>query len=116
MFTVFIGENIADGGGINQSFRAYKRWLSEQTDPQVLENEKLPHLNLTSTQLFFLNFGQVWCGDMRREASKNKLKTAVHSPGKFRVIGTLTNFDEFSNEFNCKRGSKMNPEKKCKIW
>ncbi|CAO1428955.1 unnamed protein product [Diamesa tonsa] len=110
------GENIADGGGINQSFRAYKRWLSEQTDPQVLENEKLPHLNLTSTQLFFLNFGQVWCGDMRREASKNKLKTAVHSPGKFRVIGTLTNFDEFSNEFNCKRGSKMNPEKKCKIW
>ncbi|KAG5674892.1 hypothetical protein PVAND_004837 [Polypedilum vanderplanki] len=109
------GENIADGGGINQSFRAYKRWLKSQPK-EVLENETLPELNLTSTQLFFLNFGQVWCGDIRTEAHKNKMKIAVHSPSRFRVLGTLSNFEEFSKEFNCPKGSPMNPEKKCKVW
>lgn len=94
---------------------AYKKWLNSQ-DPETLKQETLPSLNLTNTQLFFLNFAQVWCGDIRREASKNKLKTAVHSPGRFRVIGTVTNFDEFSKEFNCAVGSPMNPKKKCKVW
>lgn len=78
------GENIADGGGLNQAYRTYLRWLNNQTDPKVLENEVFPELNLTSKQLFFLNFGQVWCGEIREEANKNKMKTAVHSPGKFR--------------------------------
>jgi predicted metalloendopeptidase len=110
------GENIADGGGINQSYRAYKRWLEAQTDPKVLKNEVLPELNLTMKQLFFLNFGQVWCGEIRTEANKNKMKTAVHSPGRFRVIGALSNFEDFSKEFNCPVGSPMNPKAKCKVW
>lgn len=110
------GENIADNGGIKQSYNAYKKWLEQQTDPEVLANELLPGLNATSTQLFFLNFAQVWCGAMRPEASRNKLKTAVHSPGKFRVIGTLSNSDEFAKEYNCLPGTPMNPIKKCKVW
>jgi len=111
--------------------------LNNQRDPKVLENEVFPELNLTSKQLFFLNFGQVWCGDIREEANKNKMKTAVHSPGRFRyvediifnfrvlikcctfnfrVIGALSNFDEFSKEFNCPINSPMNPQNKCKVW
>lgn len=112
-----IGENIADGGGIHQAFLAYKRWLTNQKDPKILENETLPELNLTNTQLFFLNFGQVWCGDIRREANKNKMMTSVqHSPARFRVLGALSNFEEFSKAFNCPVGSKMNPIHKCKVW
>lgn len=110
------GENIADGGGINQAYRAYTRWLDSQSNPHVLENEVLPGLNLTMKQLFFLNFGQVWCGEIRREANKNKMKTAVHSPGRFRVIGALSNFEDFSKEFHCPLGSPMNPKVKCKVW
>ncbi|CRK89031.1 CLUMA_CG002556, isoform A [Clunio marinus] len=106
------GENIADGGGINQAYRAYKRWLNTRDNMKTIDNEILPELNLTMTQLFFLNFGQVWCGEIRREANKNKMKTAVHSPGRFRVIGTLSNFGEFSKEFNCPLGSPMNPKTK----
>lgn len=110
------GENIADNGGIKQAFRSYQKWINQQQDPEVLDNERLPGLNATGLQLFFLNFAQVWCGAMRPEASRNKLKTAVHSPGKFRVIGTLSNMPDFARVYNCPVGSQMNPLKKCSVW
>ncbi|XP_011548063.3 neprilysin-4 [Plutella xylostella] len=106
------GENIADNGGVKQAFRAYLRWLERHG----AEGETLPGVNHTHTQLFFLNFAQVWCGAMRPEAMRNKLKTAVHSPGRFRVIGTLSNSYDFAREFNCPVGSPMNPEEKNSVW
>ncbi|XP_001979401.2 neprilysin-4 isoform X1 [Drosophila erecta] len=108
------GENIADNGGLRQAFHAYQRWLKEH--PREVPDEILPGLNMTGPQLFFLNFGQVWCGAMRPEAIRNKLNTAIHSPGRFRVIGTLSNSVDFAREFNCPLGSPMNPEKKCSVW
>ncbi|XP_024086254.1 uncharacterized protein LOC106668396 [Cimex lectularius] len=106
------GENIADNGGIKQAFWAYQKWLEKHGD----SNEKLPGMNYTAGQLFFMNFAQIWCGATRPAASRNKLKTAVHSPGKFRVIGTLSNNEDFAKEFNCPLGSPMNPKKKCSVW
>uniref|UniRef100_A0A1B6D4L9 Endothelin-converting enzyme 1 n=1 Tax=Clastoptera arizonana TaxID=38151 RepID=A0A1B6D4L9_9HEMI len=106
------GENIADNGGIKEAFRAYQHWLQRNNNV----DETLPGLNATGLQLFYLNFAQVWCGSARPEATRNKLKTAVHSPGKFRVIGTLTNSKDFSEVFNCPVGSPMNPTKKCSVW
>jgi neprilysin len=88
----------------------------QQNDHEIMQNEILPELNMTPKQLFFLNFAQVWCGDIRREAHENKMKIAVHSPGRFRVIGALSNFEEFSKAFNCPAGSSMNPKIKCKVW
>ncbi|XP_014211901.1 neprilysin-4-like isoform X2 [Copidosoma floridanum] len=106
------GENIADNGAIKQAFKAYEKWMSENEDA----NESLPGMEATGRQLFFLNFAQVWCGSMRPEAMRNKLKTAVHSPGRYRVIGTLSNFEDFAKVFNCPLGSPMNPVKKCLVW
>lgn len=40
----------------------------------------------------------------------------VHAPGNVRVIGTLSNLQQFSKAFQCAPGSKMNPEKKCRVW
>lgn len=108
------GENIADNGGIKQAFRAYEKWLLEH--PENIRYETLPGLNATHLELFFLNFAQVWCGAMRPEATRNKLKTAVHSPGKFRVIGTLSNSEDFIKVYKCPRGSPMNPVAKCGVW
>lgn len=111
------GENIADNGGIKQAFRAYKQWLSvNEGNEEVMRKEVLDGVNATNTQLFFLNFAQVWCGAMRPEAMRNKLKTAVHSPGRFRVIGTLSNSEDFAKEYKCALGSPMNPEHKCSVW
>lgn len=86
--TITQGENIADNGGIKQAFRAYEKWLRDHCQStECLEQEHMTGLNVTNKQLFFINFAQVWCGAMRPEATKNKMKTAVHSPGRFRVIG-----------------------------
>ncbi|XP_065371462.1 neprilysin-4 [Calliphora vicina] len=108
------GENIADNGGIRQAFHAYKKWLKE--NPEEAVDERLPGINMTGEQLFFLNFGQVWCGAMRPEAVRNKLNTAIHSPGRYRVIGTLSNSVDFAKQFNCPLGSPMNPMHKCSVW
>ncbi|XP_031625441.1 neprilysin-4-like [Contarinia nasturtii] len=111
------GENIADNGGIKQAYRAYEKWLKNHCQTtECINQEHLEGLNVTHKQLFFLNFAQVWCGAMRPEATKNKMKTAVHSPARYRVIGTLSNSKEFSDAFGCSTASAMNPPKKCSVW
>ncbi|CAD7084708.1 unnamed protein product [Hermetia illucens] len=107
-----VNENIADNGGIRQSFQAYKAWFAKHPD----EQETLPHLNLTNTQLFFLSFAQFYCQVTKPGSSLVSTLTDEHASGKNRVIGTLSNFEEFSKEFNCPVGSKMNPAKKCRVW
>lgn len=97
---------------VNLFFQAYEHWLKENSD----RKETLSEINLTNKQLFFLTFAQVWCGSLRPEATVSRLRSAVHSPGKYRVIGTLSNFKEFSQVFKCPLGSPMNPVKKCSVW
>ncbi|KAK7475945.1 hypothetical protein BaRGS_00032834, partial [Batillaria attramentaria] len=104
------GENIADNGGIKEAYRAYRKWVEDRGS----EEPRLPGmLNYTHDQLFFINFAQVWCGTMRPEAAINRLRTGVHSPGRFRVIGTLQNLWAFSDAFSCPLNSYMNPPDKC---
>lgn len=86
-----IGENIADNGGLKQSFRAYKKWVAMHG-----EEPQLPGLNLTHDQLFFLNYAQIWCGSMRPEDALTKIRSSVHSPGIIRVIGPLSNSKDFA--------------------
>ena len=35
---------------------------------------------------------------------------------EFRIDGALRNYDSFSRDFNCHKGSFMNPESKCVMW
>ncbi|XP_038602836.1 membrane metallo-endopeptidase-like 1 [Tachyglossus aculeatus] len=106
-----LGENIADNGGIRQAYKAYLKWLEQEG-----EEPKLPGLNLTHKQLFFLNFAQVWCGSYRPEYAIQSIKTDVHSPLKYRVVGSLQNFEAFSDAFHCPKGTVMHPSEKCRIW
>ncbi|XP_030759293.1 neprilysin-1-like isoform X1 [Sitophilus oryzae] len=105
------GENIADNGGLKQSFRAYKKWVA-----QYGEEDLLPGLNLTHDQLFFLNYAQIWCGSMRPEDALTKVRSSVHSPGPIRVLGPLSNSWDFAKAYQCPRGSPMNPTNKCSVW
>ena len=106
-----LGENLADNGGLRQSFQAYRLWV-EENGPE----KKLPGLDLSPEQLYFLAFGQVWCTRYRESAAIMQIQNGVHSLSMFRVIGTLQNSEEFSKAYNCPLGSHMNPKKKCRIW
>ncbi|XP_066475083.1 neprilysin [Tiliqua scincoides] len=106
-----LGENIADNGGIRQAYRAYQNYVKKNGEEKLL-----PGLHLSHKQLFFMNFAQVWCGEYRPEYAISSIKTDVHSPGKFRVLGTLQNLPEFSEVFQCTNSDYMNPAKKCRIW
>lgn len=105
------GENIADNGGVKQAFRAYKAH-ERRSGPEP----HLPGLNLTHDQLFFLTYAQIWCGSMRPEHAVNTVRTSSHSPGRFRVIGALSNSEDFARAYRCPRGSPMNPRRKCVVW
>ncbi|XP_013791718.1 membrane metallo-endopeptidase-like 1, partial [Limulus polyphemus] len=105
------GENIADNGGVKQAFRAYKRW-AEKYGPEA----SLPGINLNHYQLFFLQFAQIWCGISRPKAAVHTVRVDAHSPGRFRVVGTLSNLKEFSEVYHCPLSSPMNPQKKCEVW
>ncbi|NXI48765.1 NEP protein, partial [Chloroceryle aenea] len=106
-----LGENIADNGGIRQAYKAYENFVKKHGKEKLL-----PGLEMNHKQLFFLNFAQVWCGTYRPEYAVNSIKTDVHSPGKFRVIGSLQNSPEFSEAFSCTETNYMDPAKKCRVW
>lgn len=106
-----LGENIADNGGVRQAYKAYLKWVEREG-----KEPNLPGLDLTHEQLFFLNFAQVWCGSYRPEYASQSIKTDVHSPLKYRVMGSLQNFEAFSEAFHCKGGTAMHPIEKCRVW
>uniref|UniRef100_A0A8B9SBY3 Neprilysin n=1 Tax=Apteryx owenii TaxID=8824 RepID=A0A8B9SBY3_APTOW len=106
-----LGENIADNGGIRQAYKAYENFVKKNGNEKLL-----PGLEMNHKQLFFLNFAQVWCGTYRPEYAVNSIKTDVHSPGKFRVIGSLQNSPEFSEAFSCTKTNYMDPANKCRVW
>nr|CAD7452416.1 unnamed protein product [Timema tahoe] len=105
------GENIADNGGLKEAYRAYLAWVDHNHVEQTL-----PGLDYTPRQMFWISAAQTWCSKYRAEAMQQRIITGVHSPGRFRVQGPCSNLEEFSKDFNCPRGSAMNPEKKCSVW
>ena len=105
------GENIADNGGIKEAYYAYREWAKRNKHEQ-----KLPGLQYSPEQMFWISAANTWCSKYRPEAMKLRITTGFHSPGEFRVRGPLSNMEEFSRDFNCPIGSKMNPEKKCAVW
>ncbi|XP_071805807.1 neprilysin-1-like [Asterias amurensis] len=102
------GENIADNGGLKESFKAFK----DNAPPQP----RLPGLDLTEEQMFFVSFAQVWCRISRPEAVSSSILSDPHSPGRFRAIGAPQNSKDFAKAFNCPVNSYMNPAKKCEVW
>lgn len=105
------GENIADNGGIKQAYLAYQTWIRNNT-----EEYKLPGINYTTNQLFWISAAQQWCTKQRPESLKQDILTDVHSPARYRVSISFSNTETFASDFNCRKGSNMNPRHKCKVW
>ncbi|MBI1937236.1 MAG: M13 family metallopeptidase [Ignavibacteriales bacterium] len=105
-----LGENIADLGGLTISFSAFKK------TEQYKKGESID--GFTPAQRFYLGYAQVWANNIRDEALKLRLKTDVHSPGKFRANGPLMNLPEFFDAFGVNAGDTMRntDDKIVKIW
>ncbi|XP_073819887.1 endothelin-converting enzyme 1-like [Musca autumnalis] len=112
--TLSQSENIADNGGIRLAFEAYADWY--QRSRMNIELEMLPRLNFTGKQLFFIAYSQLWCSSTHPMLRNYFTTLDEHVPDKFRVIGPLSNFVQFSKEFSCEFGSAMNPYDKCVIY
>jgi predicted metalloendopeptidase len=114
-----LGENMADNGGLQRAFEAWKIQLD---DPASFASQSLNLKglqNYTDDQLFFLSFAQVWChvpDTSPTGQDYKKLELDVHSPDRYRVNGVVSNSAQFAKTWQCRVGQNMNPTKKCVIW
>jgi putative endopeptidase len=106
------GENIADLGGVSIAFSAFKKFMAAH--PERL----IPHPKFTQEQQFFISFGSIWRGLVRKDMAITLLNTDPHSPLEFRTDGPLANVSEFHEAFGVRPGDRMyNPEEtRVEIW
>lgn len=105
-----LGENLADHGGLQVAYYAYKN---------ATKNNPLPVIDgFTADQRFFLAYAGVWASNITEEEIRNRTKSDPHSLGQWRVNGALPHIDMWYNAFNVKEGDKMyvSKEKRLSLW
>ena len=94
-----LGENLADHGGLQVAFAAYKN---------ATKRNPLPVIDgLTPDQRFFLAYAGVWAGNITEAEIRNRTKSDPHSLGRYRVNGALPHIDMWYDAFGVKEGDKM---------
>ncbi|ELV09591.1 Endothelin-converting enzyme-like 1 [Tupaia chinensis] len=106
-----LGENIADMGGLKLAYYAYQKWVREHGPEHPLQRLKYTH-----NQLFFIAFAQNWCIKRRSQSIYLQVLTDKHAPEHYRVLGSVSQFEEFGRAFHCPKDSPMNPAHKCSVW
>jgi putative endopeptidase len=106
-----LGENTADNGGLRIAYLALLDTLA--AEGKTIE-DKID--GFTEKQRYFLGFAQVWCENQTEQSSRQRALTDPHSPGRWRVNGSVQNFDEFGKAFGCTKGQPMYPENSCRVW
>ena len=102
-----LGENTADNGGLRIALMALQDTLKGRED--LVEG-------FTPEQRFFLGFAQIWCENNSPQSLRQQAMTNPHSPGRFRVDGTLQNMPEFQKAFSCKASQPMVSANACRVW
>lgn len=105
-----LGENIADHGGLQIAFEAFKN---------VTANAPLPVKGgFTAEQRFFLAYANVWAGNIREEEILRRTKTDPHSLGRWRVNGALPHIQAWYDAFDVNPSDSMfvSPDKRVEIW
>lgn len=105
-----LGENIADHGGLQVSYQAFKTANAEKP----LANAD----GFTPDQRFFLSYANVWAGNIRPEEILKLTKSDPHSLGRWRVNGALPQIQAWYDAFGIKTENKLYVpvEKRVSIW
>ena len=109
-----LGENIADHGGLQIAFQAFRN--NENTKA---ETERLGTVDgFTPEQRFFLAYANVWAGNIRPEEILNRTKSDPHSLGRWRVNGALPHIGAWYDAWHVTEDSPLylEPDKRVKIW
>jgi putative endopeptidase len=106
-----LGENTADNGGLRIAYMALLDTLAAQGKTI---NDKID--NYTEAQRYFIGFAQVWCQNQTEQSARQSALVDPHSPGRWRVNGSVQNFDEFGKAFGCTQGQPMVPVNSCRVW
>ena len=105
-----LGENIADHGGLQVSYQAFKK-ATKDAPLAVVDG-------FTPEQRFFLAYSGVWAGNIRDEQIRVLTKTDPHSLGRWRVNGALPHINAWYEAFGITENDPMYlaPEKRASIW
>ncbi|MBY6218821.1 M13 family metallopeptidase [Qipengyuania aquimaris] len=105
-----MGETLGDVVGLQMAYQAYKLSLNGEEAP-VIDG-------LTGDQRFFLGFAQIWRGMERKESLRNRVMTANHPPGEFRLNNAVRHIDAWYDAFNVGPEDELYlpPEERIKIW
>jgi predicted metalloendopeptidase len=103
-----LGENTADNGGLRVAYQALQKTLRGREHPLID--------GYTPEQRFFLGFANIWCQNVTEQSARQLAQTDPHSPGRFRVEGTVTNMEEFREAFGCRENQPMVRANACRAW
>jgi len=108
--TLTEGENLADLGGLNTAYEAFKKTKEGHSNVKID--------GFTPDQRFFLSWAQVWRSSQRPENAASRIKTDPHSPEQYRTNAPVSNIDAWYAAFDVKPGDKMYkaPADRIKIW
>jgi predicted metalloendopeptidase len=105
-----LGENLADIGGLRVAYEAWQ--LARQRHSDTTSG------GVTPEQRFFLAYAASWRNKYRPEVLRNYLVSNPHSPDHWRVVGALSQMEEFARAFGCHPGDAMvqPPERRLDLW
>ena len=105
-----LGENLADHGGLQVAWYAYKNATSKK--PLKAKD------GFTADQRFFLAYAGVWGQNITEEEIRQRVKNDPHSLGEWRVNGALPHIDMWYEAFGVKPGDKMfiPKEQRLDLW
>jgi len=106
-----LGENLADLGGLEAAYRAYRRYVARHGEPPVIDG-------YTGDQRFFIAYAASWQGKTREGSLRQQLLSDPHSPEKYRVNGIVRNFDPWYKAFDVQPGDKLYlpPDQRVHVW
>ena len=105
-----LGENLADHGGLQLAWTAYKN--ATQAQPlHVIDG-------FTADQRFFLSYASIWAQNITDAELRRRTTSDVHSQGRWRTNAALPHIDAWYEAFGVKEGDKLfiPKAKRLQLW